>query len=131
MNVRTLRPAIPLDKKKLVVYPLVVGPGAAATGLGLANPVMIALPLIILAVFPGPPVLLHAVYHLFVKFQIFGDRLAVIDHVSDPFVSSRGRQEIQFGSIAYCFYVDKEAHLLTNLLEKLKPHNVPQTETDY
>lgn len=128
---RTLRPAILPDNTKLVVVPVVLGLGVAATGVVLGNPVMIALPLIILAVFPGLPILFHAVYHFFVKFEILGDRLAVIDHVSDPFVSSRGRQEIQLGSIAYCFYVDKEAHLLTNLLEKLKRYNVPETETNF
>ncbi|MFQ5959915.1 MAG: hypothetical protein ACE5MG_00860, partial [Candidatus Methylomirabilales bacterium] len=103
----------------------------AATGVIIGNPVVIVLPLTILAVFPGLPVLFHSVYHFFVEYQILADRLVVIDRVSDPSVRSRGRQEIEFGSIAHCFYVDHEARLLTNLLTKLKPYNVPATETDY
>ncbi len=128
---RTLRPAILPDNRKLVVYPLLIGLGVASGGVAVGSPVMIALPLIILAVFPGLSLLLHAVYHLFVEFQILPDRLVVIDRVSDPFVRSRGRQEIPFGSVEYVFYVDKEAHLLRNLLQKLKSYNVPVTETDY
>ncbi len=128
---RILRPAILPDNKNLVVFPLLVGLGVAGTGVLLGNPVVIALPLIILAVFPGLPILFHSVYYFFVQFQIFPDRLVVIDRVSDPFARSRGRQEIQFGSIGYLFYVDKEAHLLMNLLKKLEPYNVPVTENDY
>lgn len=128
---RTLRPAILPDNKNLVLFPVLIGLGVASTGVALANPVVIALPLIILAVFPGLPVLFHLVYHVSVQFQVFPDRIVVIDRASDPFVRSRGRQEIQFGNIAYLFCVDKEAHLLTNLLQKLKPYNVPETETDY
>ncbi|MFQ5846828.1 MAG: hypothetical protein ACE5IQ_04040 [Candidatus Methylomirabilales bacterium] len=128
---RTLRPAILPDNKTLVVYPVVIGLGVAGVGIAIRNPVMSALPLIILAVFPGLPILFHAVYHFFVKFQVLGDRLAAIDYVSDPFVNSRGRQEIHFGDIAYCFYVDKEANLLLNLLKQLKRHNVPEIERDF
>lgn len=128
---RTLRPAILPDNKKVVKYPLLVGLGVAATGVLLGNPVVIALPLILLAVFPGLPILFHSVYHFFVKFHIFTDRLVVIDRVSDPFVRSRGRQEIRFGDIEYCFYVDKEAHLLMNLQKKLKAYKLRAKETDY
>lgn len=128
---RTLRPAILPDNKNLVVWPLLVGLGVAGTGFVVGNPVLIALPLIILAVFPGLPILFHLVYYLFVQFQIFPDRLVVIDRASDPFIRSRGRQEIQFGNIEYVFYVDKEAHLLMNLLKRLEPYNVPVTENDY
>jgi hypothetical protein len=129
--VRRLRPPILPDNSKLVVYPLGAGLAVVGTGVVIGNPVVIALPLIILAVFPGLPVLFHSIYHFFVEYQVFPDRLAVRDRVSDPCVRSRGRQEIRFGDIAYCFYVDKEAHLLMNLLAKLKPYNVPPTETDF
>ena len=128
---RTLRPAVLPDNKNFVLFPVLIGLGVASTGILLGNPVVIALPLIILAVFPGLSTLFHLVYYLSVQFQIFPDRLVVIDRASDPFVRSRGRQEIEFGNIAYLFTVDKEAHLLTNLLQKLKPYNVPETETDY
>ena len=128
---RTLRPSVLPDNRKLILYPLVVGLSVAATGVILGNPVVIVLPVTILAVFPGLPLLFHAVYHFFVEYQILADRLVVIDRVSDPSVRSRGRQEIEFGSIAYCFYVDREARLLMNLLTRLKPYNVPVAETDY
>ena len=128
---RTLRPAILPDNKNLVLFPVLIGLGVASTGVALANPVVIALPLIILAVFPGLPVLFHLVYHLSVQFEVFPDRIVVIDRASDPFVRSRGRQEIEFGNIEYVFYVDKEAHLLMNLLKKLESYNVPVTENDY
>ncbi|MFQ5802512.1 MAG: hypothetical protein ACE5JQ_06405 [Candidatus Methylomirabilales bacterium] len=129
--VRTLRPAILPDNKNLVVLPVLVALGVTVTGVVVGNPVVIALPLIIVAVFPGLPILFHLVYYLSVQFQIFPDRLVVIDCASDPFVRSRGRQEIQFGSVEYVFYVDKEAHLLMNLLKKVEPYNVPVTEDDY
>ncbi len=128
---RPLRPSVLPDDRKLVLYPLVVGLSVAATGVILGNPVVIVLLLTILAVFPGLPLLFHAVYHFFVEYQVLVDRLVVIDRVSDPSVRSRGPQEIEFGSIAYCFYVDREARPLRNLLGKLKPYNVPVTETDY
>lgn len=128
---RTLRPAILPDNTKLVVYPLVVGLGVAATGVILGNPVVIALPLMILVVFPGLPILFHAVYHFFVQYQIFPDRLVVVDRVSDPSVRSRGRREIRFGDIRYCYYVDTEARLLMSLRKKLEVYHVPRKETDY
>lgn len=128
---RTLRPAILPDNKKFVIYPVLFGLGVAGLGVFLGNPILMALPLILLVVFPGLPILFHAIYHFFVQFQILADRLVVIDRVSDPFVRSWGRQEIRFGDIEYCFYVDKEAHLLMNFLKKLKPHKVSATERDY
>lgn len=128
---RTLRPAILPDNKKFVTLPLVAGVAVAGTGAVLGNPIMAVLPVILLAVFPGLPILFHSVYHFFIQFQILADRLVVIDRVSDPFVRTWGRHEIRFGEIEYCFYVDKEAHLLMNLLKKLKPYKVPTTEKDY
>ena len=128
---RTLRPAILPNNRKFVTYPLVAGMAVAGTGAVLGNPIMAALPAILLAAFPGLPILFHSVYHFFVQFQILADRLVVIDRVSDPFVRTWGRHEIRFGEIEYCFYVDKEAHLLMNLLKKLKPYKVPTTEKDY
>lgn len=127
----TLRPAMLPDNKKMVIYPLVVGLSVAGAGVVLGNPVVIVLPLIILAVFPGLPILFHSVYHFSVQYQIFADRLVVIDRASDPSVRSRGRREISFAEVDYCFYVDTEAHLLMKLLKKLKPYNVPATERDY
>lgn len=128
---RTLRPAILSDNKKFVTYPLVLGLAVAGLGVVLGNPIMTALPVMLLAVFPGMPILFHAIFHFFVKFQVLADRLVVIDRVSDPFVRSWGRHEIRFGEIEYCFYVDKEARLLMNLLKKLKSSKVPATEKDY
>ena len=128
---KTLRPAILPDNKKRVTYPVLFGLGVAGLGVFLGNPIIMALPLILLVVFPGLAILFHAIYHFFVQFQILADRLVVIDRVSDPFVRSWGRQEIRFGDIEYCFYVDKEAHLLMNLLKKLKHHKVSATERDY
>ena len=65
--IETLRPAILPDERKLFFYPLIIAAAVSIAGIILSNIIMIVLPLIILAVFPGLPVLFHLIYHLFVK----------------------------------------------------------------
>ena len=127
----TLRPAVLPDDKRLFSYPVIVGLGVSAVGVFLANMIMIVLPLIVLAVFPGLPVLFHLIYHLFVKIEVLPDKVIVTDYVSDPIVRFSRRQEITFSEISYIYYLGKEINLLSNLRNRLRKFKIPVKETDY
>jgi hypothetical protein len=127
----TLRPAVLPDDRRVFLYPVVIGLIISLVGFFLDNIIMLVLPLIILAVFPGLPVLFHLIYHLFVKIEVLQDRLVITDYVSDRFVRFKAHQEISFSELAYINYVGKEINLLQNLRSKLKKFKIPPGETDY
>ena len=129
--IETLRPAVLPDDKRLFWYPVVTGLIISLVGILLANNIMVVLPLIVLAVFPGLPVLFHLIYHLFVKTEIFTDRLIVTDYVSDRFVRFQRHQEIFFSELRYISYLGKEINLLLNLRSNLKKFKIQAKETDY
>ena len=126
-----LRPAVLPDDKRLFSYPVVVGLTISTIGFFLSNNIMVVLPLIVLAVFPGLPIFFHLIYHLFVKIEILPDRLIIIDYVSDRFVRFRRHQEISFSELRHIYYLGKEINLLMNLRTKLKKFKIPVSETDY
>ncbi|MHC4174332.1 MAG: hypothetical protein ACYTBX_04350 [Planctomycetota bacterium] len=127
----TLRPAVLPDDKRVFSYPVFIGLTISVVGLFLDNYIMVVLPLIVLAVFPGLPVLFHLIYYLFVKVEILPDRLIITDYVSDRFVRFKTHQEITFSEICYINYLGKEINLLLNLRNKLKKFRIPPGETDY
>ena len=130
-RIETFRPAVLPDNRKLVYWPLALGLPICAVGLILANPVMVMLPLIILAVFPGLPIFFHALFYLLVKIEVYPEKIAVTDLAGNRFVRTGFRQEIHFDDICYIYYLGKEINLLANLTKKLKKYKVPTTETDY
>lgn len=85
-TIETLRPAVLPDDTRLFLHPIAVGLIISVTGFFLDNSIMLVLPLIVLAVFPGLPVSFHLIYYLFVKIELLPDRLVVTDWVSDGFV---------------------------------------------
>ncbi len=103
------RPAIFPDKKSPLWYPFMICGGLAITGVFLSNLYLVAIPLIVMMVFPGIPIAVHTVYFLSVKITINGDRLTVVDWAGDPFVSYPRRQEIALSTVAYVYYLKKEA----------------------
>ena len=125
------RPAVLPDDKRLFSYPIIIGLAVCAVGVFLVNVIMIVLPLIILAVFPGLPVLFHLVYHIFVKIEILSDKIIVTDHVSDSVVKIKSHQEIAFSEIRYIYYLGKEINLLSNLRSRLKKFKIPAEEMNY
>jgi hypothetical protein len=127
----TLRPAVLPDDRRIFSYPVVIGLAISMVGFFLDNNIMLVLPLIVLAVFPGLPVLFHLIYYLFVKIEISQDRLVITDRVSDRFVRFKAHQEISFSELRYINYVGKEINLLLNLRSKLKKFKIPASETDY
>jgi len=130
-TVETLRPAVLPDDRRLFLYPIAVGLVIMATGFCLDNRIMLVLPLIVLAVFPGLPVFFHLIYHLFIKIELLPDRLVVTDWVSDGFVRCDRHQEIFFSEMYYVTYLSKEINLLLNLRNRLKAFKIPGRETDY
>lgn len=129
--IETLRPAVLPDDKRLFSYPIVTGLLISVVGIFLGNSIMVVLPLIVLAVFPGLPVLFHLIYHIFVKIEILPDKLIITDHVSNRFVRFETHQEIPFSEICYIHYLGKEINLLLNLKNKLKKFKIPAKETNY
>ncbi len=81
--IKTIRPSILPDSKKLVIYPLVVCLAVAVLGIVIKNPVVIILPLIVLGVFPGLPIFFHLLMHIFVKFEMHPGRIVVKDYLGD------------------------------------------------
>ncbi len=129
--IETLRPAVLPDDKRLFSYPIVTGLLISVVGIFRGNSIMVVLPLIVLAVFPGLPVLFHLIFHIFVKIEILPDKLIITDYVSNRFVRFKTHQEISFSEICYIHYSGKEINLLLNLKNKLKKFKIPAKETDY
>jgi hypothetical protein len=129
--IQTFRPAVLPDNKKLVYYPVIAVLIVSTIGLALSNPVMIVLPLIILAVFPGLPLFFHALFHLLVKIEVYPEKIIVTDLAGNRLVGAGRRQEIRFEDIWCMYYLDKEINLLVSLAEKLKEYKVPHSETNY
>jgi hypothetical protein len=127
----TLRPAVLPDDKRVFSYPVVIGLTISAVGVLLGDEIMVVLPLIVLAVFPGLAVSFHLIYYLFVKIEILPDRLITTDYVSDRFVRVKKHQEITFSEICYINYLGKEINLLLNLRNKLRKFRIPARESDY
>jgi hypothetical protein len=127
----TLRPAILPDSKRLLYYPLTIGLAVSAIGIILGNLIMVVLPIIILAVFPGLSIFFHALFHFLVSIQIHHDRLVVTDYAGNAFVNMPSRQEIFLDEISYVYYLEKEINLLQSLRRKLKKFKISPKETDY
>jgi len=128
---KTIRPSILPDNKKLVIYPVVVCLVIATIGIIIKNPIVIVLPLIVLAVFPGLPVFFHFLMHLFVKIELHPDKIVVKDYLGNNTVRPPYRQEMAYTDIAYIYYLSKEINLLQNLRNKLKQFNLSPKENDY
>lgn len=128
---KTIRPSILPDNKKLVIYPLVVCLVIAGTGIIIKNPIVIVLPLIVLAVFPGLPVFFHLLMHLFVKIELHPNKIVVKDYLGNKIVLLPFLQEIAYADIAYIYYLSKEINLLQNLRSKLKKFKLSPKEFDY
>ena len=129
--IKTIRPSILPDNKKLVIYPLVVCLVIAAIGTIIKNPVVIVLPLIVLAVFPGLPIFFHLLMHLFVKIELHPDKIIVKDSLSNNILRFPHRQEMVYLDVAYIYYLSKEINLLQNLHNKLKKFQLSPQENDY
>jgi hypothetical protein len=128
---KTLRPSILPDNKKLVIYPLVVCLVVVGIGIIIKNPIVIVLPLIVLAVFPGLPVFFHLLMHLFVKIELHPDKIVVKDYLGNNIVRLPFLQEMAYADIAYIYYLSKEINLLQNLRSKLKKYKLSPKEYDY
>ncbi len=129
--IETLRPHILPDNRKVLYYLLAVGLSISAIGAAIKNPVMIALPLIMLAVLPGLPILFHLIWHLLVRIEIHPEKIAVIDYAGDRIVRAHSHQEMHFNDICYIYYARKEVDLLVNLRSKLRKFKIPAKETNY
>jgi len=127
----TLRPAVLPDDVKVFLIPVTIGSIIAVVGGIIGNLIMVVLPLIMLAVFPGLPILFHFLFHLMVKIEILDDRLKVTDYASNAFVKAGSHQEILFNDISYVYYLGREINLLTSLRNKLKEFNIAGDEADY
>ena len=128
---KTIRPSILPDNKKLVIYPLVVCLLVAGIGIIINNPIVIVLPLVVLAVFPGLPVFFHLLMHIFVKIELHPDKIVVKDYLGNNIVRPPFLQEMAYAEIAYIYYLSKEINLLQNLCNKLKKFKLSPKENDY
>ena len=129
--IKTIRPSILPDNKKLVIYPLMVCLVIAGVGIIIKNPIVIILPLIVLGVFPGLPVFFHLLMHAFVKFELHSERIIFRDYLGNKIVRAPMRQEMAYADIAYIYYLGKEINLLKNLVKKIKGFKLSPKEDDY
>ncbi len=128
---KMIRPSILPDNKKLVIYPLIICLIIAGAGIVIKNPIVIILPLIVLAVFPGLPIFFHLLMHIFIKFEMEPERIIVKDYLGNKIVKIPMRQEMAYADIAYIYYLGKEINLLMNLTKKLKKFKLSPKENDY
>jgi len=128
---KSLRPSILPDNTKLVIYPLVVCLLIVSIRTIIKNLIVIALPLIVLAVFPGIPLFFHFLMHLFVKIEVHPDKIIVKNYLGNNIVRSPRLQEMAYDDIAYIYYLSKEINLLQNLRNKLKKFKLSPKENDY
>ena len=127
----TMRPAVLPDDSRLLYVVLAVGLAVSMAGLAINNYVVVVLPLIVLAVFPGLPIFFHLLYHLLVKIEVDADMITVTDHAGAPFVRLASSQQISFDEICYVYYLEKEINLLKNLRGRLRKFKISPKETDY
>ena len=64
---------------------------------------------LVVAIFPGIPIVIHGSYFLSVRITLRGDTLIVVDWAGDPFISYPRRQEIALSHVAYVYHLQKEA----------------------
>lgn len=128
---KTIRPSILPDNKKLFIYPVVVCLVIAGIGIIIKNPIVIILPLIVLAVFPGISLFFHSLMHLSVIIELHPDKIMVKDYLGNNIVRAPRRQEIAYADIIYIYYLSKEINLLLNLRNKLKKFKLSPKENDY
>ncbi len=126
-----IRPSILPDNKRLVIYPVVVCLLIAGIGIIIKNLIVIVLPLIVPAVFPGLPIFFHLLMHLFVKIELHPDKIVVKDYLGNNIVRAPFLQEMAYADIAYIYYLSKEINLLMNLHSKLKKFKLSPKENDY
>ena len=91
--IKTIRPSVLPDNKKLVIYPLMVCLVIAGVGFIVRNLIVIVLPLIVLAVFPGLPVFFHSLMHIFVKIELHPQKIVVKDYLGNNIVRPTRPQE--------------------------------------
>ena len=128
---QAIRPSILPDNKKLVAYPLIVCLIISAIGIAAKNLVIVILPLIVLAVFPGLPVFFHLLFYLFVKIELYPHKIVVKDYTGNKIVKVPSLQEIAFADIRYIYYLGKEINLLKNLTGKLRKYNLSPKEKNF
>ena len=107
--VQGFRPALLPDNRRLVWYPLAICGILVALGYFLGNLLIVIIPLLVVAVFPGIPIAIHSVYFLSVKMTLDEDKLTIVDWAGDPFVSYPRRQAISLSRVAYVYHLQKEA----------------------
>jgi hypothetical protein len=129
--IKTLRPSVLPDNKKLVIYPLVVCLVIAGVGIIIGNLIVVVLPLIVLAVFPGLPIFFHLLMHIFVKIELHQNKIVVKDYLGNNIVRHGWLQEMDYADISYIYYLSKEINLLSNLRSKLKKFKLLPKEFDY
>jgi hypothetical protein len=129
--IKTIRPSVLPDNKKLVIYPLVVCLVIAGVGIIIKNLIVVILPLIVLAVFPGLPIFFHLLMHIFVKIELHSNKIVVKDYLGNNIVRPGWLQEMAYADIAYIYYLSKEINLLSNLRSKLKKFKLSPKEFDY
>ena len=109
--IKTLRPSVLPDNKKLVIYPLVVCLVIAGVGIIIGNLIVVVLPLIVLAVFPGLPIFFHLLMHIFVKIELYPQKIVVKDYLGNNIVRPGWLQEMAYADISYIYYLSKEINL--------------------
>jgi hypothetical protein len=106
---QVFRPALLPDNRRLVWCPLAVCGALSAVGYLLSNLPLTIIPVLVVGVFPGIPIAIHAVFFLSVKITLHGDTLIVVDWAGDPLVSYPRRQEMVLSHVAYVYHLEKEA----------------------
>jgi hypothetical protein len=129
--IKTIRPSVLPDNKKLVIYPLVVCLVIAGVGIIIGSLIVVVLPLIVLAVFPGLPIFFYLLIHIFVKIELYPQKIVVKDYLGNNIVRPGWLQEMAYADIAYIYYLSKEISLLSNLRSKLKKFKLSPKEFDY
>jgi hypothetical protein len=119
------------DNRKMFAIPVVAAVALSAMCWASGLHAAALVPLIVIVVFPGLPIFFHLIFFLAVKFEIFADRLVVVDYAGDKFVKLPRRQEMHFDDIDYVYYLEKEINLLLNLRTKLKKYKISGNETNY
>jgi hypothetical protein len=113
------------------MYPLAILSATAIVGIIIDNLIVVVLPLIVLVLFPGLPLFFHLVIHLFVKLELHPDKVVVRDYVGSSIVRASRVQQMEYGDIAYIYYLGKEINVLETLRKKLKKYKLSPKENDY
>ena len=77
------------------------------------------------------PFVFHLIYFLLVQIRIKDEELEITDHISTPFVSTRGTFSMPWNEITHIYYLNDEAQALVRLSEKLKRFSLPNHLEDW